>query len=426
MLESILLTSALSAIGLADSHLAARIQDGFRLVEGSIRFSQDGSKCVYVVAKDDKLHPVVGETVGSGYEHVSWPSIDASGKHTVFLVRERDPKKKIASHSVLYDGKVLATDGWIGPVALDPNGVPAFWIARGYTDVSDGHVDPGPPCLVWGKYKSPKWQFVDRRSPPEFSLTGRVLVTTAARGNGDWNVVSVDEKGKDAKHGSGSIFEASLQPDGHTVAYTFAHLNGEKVWMLLPQQFLVQTVSLDQHGDNKSMLEVLGGSYDSAGSPVWSANGLHVGYKAMKASKMGVAVDDQEDAVCAYDFVDDLALRPDGSDIAFVARNHCKLDANNGREVLREAQATGGEWFVVHGTVRLGPYESARSLAWPPRGKALAYAAKVDGKWHVFVGSKKGEACDEVGSLTWSEDGDQLGYGCLQGTELWWRVVDHS
>jgi len=424
VIASILLTSTLCASGTADSHLVAKVPDGCRVVEGSIRFSQDGSKCVYIVTQGDKEHPVVGETLGGGYEHVSWPSIDPGGKHTAFLVRERDVKRKVATHSVLYDGKVLATDGWIGPVALDPNGVAAFWIARGYTDISDGHVEPGAPCLVWGKYKSPKWQFVETTSPPQFSLTGKVLVTTAARGNGDWNVVSVDEKGKDAKHGNGSIFEASLQPDGHAVAYTFANLSGEKTWMLFPQQFLVMTASLDQHGDSKSVIALFGDDYESAGSPVWSANGLHVGYKAMKSSKMGVAIDDQQDANCAYDFVDEVALKPDGSETGFIARNGCKLDANNGREVLRGTHASGGKWFVVRGAARLGEYESAHSLTWPPRGKTLAYAAKTDGKWHVFVGSKQGEACDEIGDIVWSEDGDQVGYGCLQGAELWWRVLD--
>lgn len=420
-----LLASILSTERIDDSHLVAKIPGGYRVVEGSIRFCRDGSECVYVVTRDDKMHPVVGGKIGSAYEDVSWPSIDATGKHTVFLVRERDAKK-IASHSVLYDGKVLATDGWIGPVALDPHGVPGYWIGRGYTDVADGHVEPGPPCLVWGKYKSSKWQFVDRKSPPQFSLDGRVLVTTAARGNGDWNVVSVDEKGKDAKHGKGSIFEASVQPGGHAAAFTFANLIGENGWMLLPQHFYVQTVSLDVRGDSKSMLESYGDEYDSAGSPVWSEDGLHVGYKVMKASKMGVAIDDQEDAPCAYDFVDEIALRPDGSEIAYVARDGCKLDASNGRQVLRGVQASGGKWFVVRGTARVGEYECARSPTWPRKGKSLAYAAKIDGKWYVFAGTKRGEPCDEVGGITWSEDGVQVGYGCLQDSELWWRVLDRK
>jgi len=71
-----LLTTTWIAVTLAlaaEGNLVATVPDGFELVEGSLRFSQDGTHVAYVATKNGKFHPVVGGEVGAAYDEVAPP-----------------------------------------------------------------------------------------------------------------------------------------------------------------------------------------------------------------------------------------------------------------------------------------------------------------------------------------------------------------
>ena len=353
------------------------------------------------------------------------------GEPTVYGRRRRQcahgvsrgrPAKRSAL--LIHNGKVIATDDWIGPVALDPaKAAPAYWIAHGRIQNSSGRPQPGSAALVWGKYKSAKWQYAEEAVPPQFAPDGKCLVTTAARGDGDWNVITVDDKNKEEKRGSGSIFEAAVRPGGHEIAYTIAHLEGGQYWMSHDQKYLVATESLDQRG-SKAAGHLYGEDFSSTGGPVYSADGRHIAFKVMNESKMGVVIDDRNDARFNYEYVDEIALKPDGSEAAFVGCTGCTLNAEHGSQVLHGVKATGGKWWVVYGKLRVGEYDLARFPAWSPDGTAIAYAVKRGEKWFVIAGSKQSEACDDVACVVWSNDGRCVWYGCLKGNEVWWCKLD--
>ena len=408
-----------------DPRVVAKVPDGCRVVEGSLRFSRDGSKCVCIVEKGEKTYPLVGGTLGStAFDEITWPSIDPSGAHSAFRGFEKPRTKKTGTYSLVYDGKVVASDVWIGPVALDPaKGAPAFWTAHGYINRSDGWLQPQAATLEWGKYKSSKWQFADSRTAPRFTPDGKILVTTAARGSGDWNVVTVDEKGKDDKHASGSIFDAAPRTTGRAVAFTFANLVGEQMWLSMDQHYFVATASLDEHGE-KSLGNVLGEKYESCGSPTYSDDGLHVACKVMKGGMMGVAIDDRPGASCEFDYVDEIVFDRQGSKVGFVACKGCKLDANHGMEVLSGVTAKGGRWFVVHDGVRSDECKRARLPSFSPDGTSFAYAAKRGEKWFACAGSKTSEPCDEVAWIAWSDDGRLIFYGCRVDSEIQVRTLE--
>jgi hypothetical protein len=185
----------------------------------------------------------------------------------------------------------------------------------------------------------------------------------------------------------------------------------------------VATESLDQRG-SKAAGHVYGEDFSSTGSPVYSADGRHIAFKVMNESKMGVVIDDRNDARFNYEYVDEIALKPDGSEAAFVACTGCKLNAEHGSQVLHGVKATGGKWWVVYGKLRVGEYDLARFPAWSPDGTAIAYAAKRGEKWFVIAGSKQSEACDDVACVVWSNDGRCVWYGCVKGNELWWCKLD--
>lgn len=408
-----------------EPRLVAKLPEGFRHTTGSVRFSRDGSKFVSIVEKDEKFYAVIEGKIGSpGFDSLSWPAIDPSGAHSAFLGFEKPKTKKTGTYSVVYDGKVIASDVWIGPISLDPaKGVAAFWSAQGYINRADGSLEPQAATLHWGKYKSSKWQFAESKTAPRFTPDGKILVTNAARGNGDWNVITVDDKGKDDKHGSGSIFDAAPRPTGRAVAFTFAYLMGQDRWIDYDQHYLVATASLDERGD-KSLIGQFGEKYQSCGSPVFSEDGLHVACKVMQAGKMGVAIDDQPGVPCEFDFVGEVVLDRRGSKAAFTASQGCKLDHGHGMEVLSYVRASGGTWFVVHDGARSGPYQRARFPSFSPDGSSFAHAAKRDGKWRAYAGSKESEAADDLLWMAWAEDGRSISYASLEGSEIWSRTLE--
>jgi WD40-like Beta Propeller Repeat len=410
-----------------EPRVVAKVPDGCRVVEGSLRFSRDGSKCVCIVEKGEKTYPLVGGTLGPPFDEITWPTIDPNGAHSAFRGYDKPKTKRTGTYSLVYDGKVVASDIWIGPVSLDPaKGAPAFWIAHGVIDRADGSLEPQAATLQWGKYKSSKWQFAEFRTAPRFTPDGKILVTTAARGNGDWNVLTVDEKGKDDKHASGSIFDAAPRTTGRAVAFTFANLSGQgERWIYEDQHYYVGTASLDERGD-KALGNVLGETYESCGSPTFSDDGLHVACKVMKGGSMGVAIDDHPGAACEFDYVDQIVFDRSGSKVGFVACKGCKLNAKHGMEVLTGVTAKGGRWFVVHDGVRSDECKLARLPSFSPDGTSFAYAAKRGEKWFACAGSKTSEPCDEVASIAWSDDGRSISYGCREGAEIQVRTLERE
>jgi len=400
-----------------ESRKVDQVPDGFAFVDGSLRFSADGSKVAYVARKEKELYPVIGHVAGKGFLVVDAPVIDASGAHVAFRAVAGKRSGDLVS-SVLLDGKEFATAEWIGPIALSPaDGTPAFWTALGHATEADGSLDYSPVVLVFGKKKSAKWQSADDVLAPQFSPDGMHVFSVGTKDE-DWGIMWLDRKGAEEKQMGGHIVEVWLNPNGRELACTVLDLSNGDPDEDEPHKFFLQRRAVP---DVERTIDALGKAYDAAGGLVYDAEGAHFAFRALEKDMLGVSFDG-ESAACTFDWVDELTIAPDGKQVAYVAAKGCELDAGNGWEVLVDlAVATGGRWCVVQGKTESQEYDRTRLPTWSPDGSKLAFAARANKAWRVVVGSSSSEPCDEIGRIVWAADGSCVWYGARLGGELWWK-----
>lgn len=403
-----------------DSTVLAKVPDGALVVENSLRFARNGSKVAFVIRKGAKFRPVVDGTVGDEYDEVSAPVMDATGQHVAFRAMLLEHNKS-ARWILLYDGKSIASDDWIGEVALAPNdGTPAFWLSHGHVNNADGSLSHGPMTLQFGKLKSKKWQGTEEQIPPCFTADGKWVFSVGTRG-GDSNVVALDNKGKEVKYGQGLIAEAVVSADGKE--YACSSIDYSKGDPKIARAYVFAVWREEVAPGPDALPEHASRGYASAGSPVFSPSGRELAYKIERGGQFGVVTNGSMDARYEFDFVDEICWSPDNGSVAYLAGRGCKLNDHSGTEILAGTRATGGKWIAVHGDERSSEYDAAREPRCSRDGKQFAYAACLEDKWRLVVGAKSSDACDDVAGLVWADDGKSVSYGCRQGDEITWRKL---
>lgn len=336
------LALALASIPAGGGEQLGTVPDGYELVEGSLRFSQDGKHWAYVATRNGCFHPVSGADVGEAYDEVAPPVMLPSGAPVFFRAMKRD-KKSQEQWVLLRDGKKIAESGWIGPLGIGAQGVPACWVFK------DRHLRGG--CsLAFGKKKTKQWQTGDLDSSPGISADGRLAVTVATRDD-DWVILSLDDKGEEQVHGAGWIISAIPRPDGKGILATVLSLADTGPQRGQPRHYTLARFELGE----KLASSQMGDGYSSAGSPRFSPDGAYLAYKVSdEKGKMGVALDDEREAPCSFEFVDELTFSPDGTQVAFSACVKGKvvfpptfeLENTTGSEVLVGVSAEQGTWVA--------------------------------------------------------------------------------
>jgi hypothetical protein len=221
----------------------------------------------------------------------------------------------------------------------------------------------------------------------------------------------------------------------------------------------------------------VGPAWDGVASPVFSEDGRHLAYAALDGTRWRAVIDDQPGALhdslvagtftfaasgtrTAYAFWDDgrahvmidgkpgdgfevigpIRFSPDGSRFAYVAQTggraeivvdgvvRARHDAISELAFRRDgglsyAARDGAGWFVIEENKAAGPfetagpYESIRSLYYPPMTESPSYIARSTGGEFVVSNGIPGPEYETVEAPLFSRDGARWGYLAREDSE---------
>jgi len=188
-----------------------------------------------------------------------------------------------------------------------------------------------------------------------------------------------------------------------------------------------------------------GEEFDAVGTPVLSADGATVAYRAQKDGVSFVVVNGRRGP--EFPFMKDPVLSADGKSVAYAAArdgqwfviaddftlavDHEPLHVFIGPDhrfvgySYLESHPEGGSSarVVVDGK----PGESFSLTGRPifsPDGSRFAYTAERAGKRYIVIGDRALEVTGKVSDPVYSPDGRRVGYGTRIGQEVWWKILE--
>ncbi len=322
--------------------------------------------------------------------------------------------------AVLLTGSALAQDGAVSFTEKVLATLPADQVASDFafdarTMKLAFRVRPprGAENAIWidGK-SSPTYHRVD---PPILSPDGRRVAYRAKLDEKNQVVVvdgtpgeSWDQVGDLGLGGPGDV---AFSDDGRRVGY--AGRKGEE-WFAV-----VDGVRSGPYAKVGREVPLADGPADLAFSP----GGKRVAFRATKDGRAVIVVDGV--AGEGFDWVGFPVFSVEGL-VAYwanvggrVERYGTTKDVGGGWTLYSSgglyAAVVGGEWFVVAGDRKLGPYERAAQPAWTADGKTVYFAARKGGKELVVVGDREEPTFDSIGPPVASADGARAAYWAAEG-----------
>ncbi len=141
--------------------------------------------------------------------------------------------------------------------------------------------------------------------------------------------------------------------------------------------------------------------YDEVGSFVFSPNGKHLAYVALKGQDHFATLDNG--ALRPYNYIRELVFRPDTE-----------------MELYYAAQVEKNKWMILDNlsNAHSDAYLALGALTFSKDGKRLGYAFLKGRKYHVFDGKGAGEGFDRVGDIGFSPDGQHIVYSGNVGSAI--------
>jgi Tol biopolymer transport system component len=388
-------------------------------------FDEDVARVAIVGWRKGHVFGLADEVEVAGFDFLTSALVPRSGQPVRFRAGSR-----VGKHSekwwLVADGKKVASEDWIGTVAVSRDGSScAYWTEPGAKLDESGATARGSMQFVLDGRRGLKWDDADALGEPQFSRDGD-KVATAAMKSGKWRVLVVSRRGEVALDTPfAAIGDLAWRPDGAELAYAADEFeldfrNPRTARGNAPHTSDSQAKFRICFGLGKDV-GTWGTAFDDCGDPVWTPNGQSVAYRMRKEKKLGVGVDGLAWIEPFASALGSPAVSPDGKHVAVAARvtaedprplalrRHSELAAPDDHWVLArdgEKDAKRTEWQRVADPV------------FSPDSASVAFAAQRGGRWFVVVGDTTSGDFDAVGPPHFTADGRHVFFGARRGREV--------
>jgi len=400
------------------------IPPGNQLDTANIVFTPDRNKVAFRAQFGDKVRVVLGDMVSKPYGHVRHVAISPDGRyvahngtpdpkgheHEQYLVVngiETGPFTTVCNPTFTPDSSKVIFEAEYGGKWRHALAVIGSTIIAAETERADMHTmqpvisqDGRLIVSIQQHYEAKKsvrlvstaqMREVHRReydSISDIAYSADSLRTAyVARRRGKSFVVTSSFAGGDEQEGApfDTIYGLAFSADGAHVAY--GALRGGQHLHLLDS-------------------EERPAAFFYEGLPILSRDGKSVAYRAIVNGKSFIATSGR--MISGYDDVSKPTLSADGSALAFVGEKQ-------------------GKWRININGNETPDYDRVDALQFAPGDKHLAFRAKKGGLYQMVIVDLQGKVVREgpqfveIWAPSFDEDG-LLGYGALDGNEIWWKV----
>ena len=355
---------------------------------GDITINPDGSKVAYSASENDDFRKVVENNLeGPTFMDIGMPEFTPDGKHLVYTITQKEETYVVVDHKVHYQYPMAQ-----GPLVTSDSRQIVF---------STKPAQDGTQQFIISDLTLQNRQVFNSCGETFAASEDTSQIAVVCREGDERMVKIIDSKSRSVistgkKHVGGKIARLAFAPDKGSVAYTFLVddnnrylvYNGKEVKLPVGDEFM---------------------SY-----PIVFAKGEGVGIIAGMAVRFGFlnAFADKIKYEKSYGYISDFIASRDG-------RHHAYLAIQVGGEDLQRLVVDGNE----------GPkFDRIVSPQFSPDGRLVAYRARQDGTRFLVISDLMGNVVskhknyDMVFQPVFSADGKSIGYGVLEGNELWWRV----
>lgn len=449
MLDSIVLVAfaVLAQDVRFEEALLATVPDGYTLEGTPMRgpdgvvypnvlpvvWSPDGRRVAYAAFHDGVRHPIVDDEIHDSFDFVDPPTWSPNSEHVVFRIGDTKSSTKEAWWALL-DGKKEARCDWHGSISVTNDGDLVRWEMPKARIEANGAYTREPMYFRTPFKKGKKWTDGTAISrSPLVAADGSWCASAAANDDGRWTVIVATKKGeKDHGFEESWIADIAVSLDGRQVAVAVpdersraAPAGGPPG---MPPGFAMPGMgaTVVRHGK-----KTFGRDYDSAAVPIFTPNGKHLAFKALRGEQMGLAFDNDDEAATPWDFVWSPVFSADSRRYAHVANKGGVMEPFWRTTSIGDyAECAGGTNVVVLAKVdgdeidRWGPFEgTVVDVVIPPGDGPPAFAVEEEGGWRIHWGDRASELFDELGSPVFDQEGERVAFGARIGRELWWKVL---